>query len=890
VDGPPPKTDDFGFIKLTDSVDPPDVIVHNFKLNRDGDTLKPSMQLMGSDPATPKIESLKTETRERTRAEKKVLKRSDGTIVPADSVILGAYTDMEIPLFHFATDVEKFLDDPKVVSSSPKSILPPASPLLKGFVVEPTGAITFNLKSPIPEITFSPTSAQFNNFSVGPVGEKDHRAALHGFLVTPVTVTIKGRGPVQLKSGFEMVSILTGTLGTAPPGGPEVKPTVPTTPLLEAAPAPTAAPPAPMATAATLATPTATPTPAAPAPDQTRGRSTDVNVSPDAVGAMAARSSSPPPAETPSPFTTEVGVNPSAVGALAARSASPLPTREKSSAARTLEQDMKDQASELIRMEAARDKAESDIAAAGDVSPQRRLQLINDAQQRKKFAADAKKKWEATGKKVVDLAEKEHERVKKAHAKYMATLKENRDAAKAANDKVAKLEKEAAAAKNVLDKEVAKGDKSTNKRKEALAKTSVQIAKDIVKAKADAAEADADAALWSKDEQTVEGGLANSAANLEDVRKAAKDPRYVSPKTATAAPGAVSAMAQQAAAPANAVQTPVNTALQHQEASRRLVATNPMRDSPAPAPAPAPAPLRLVNPLAPTPEGLAARAAAEERLGLGDRGTLGSPITPQLNTPLTQGEVVPPIAPSIAPEVAASLDAFNPNAAPAPAPAAAPAPAPATTGTSVPAPTVSIDSGVMTSLDQFAPRRPMYTPPASEIAAAPLPAGPTSITGTIDENFDKTFREAVIQFMKSVDSDLNLKLINDENVDEAFKDKRLTSYIADVKKNHKGQTFTLQFPDREFVKSSAVKGTSWNAGGGDWEIPAERKMGGDIVFISIDKFKYGSTLVKQKKGGVRPSGPTFRFEFEVNYPQEKVGGRRSLKRRRNLAGRKTMRR
>jgi hypothetical protein len=167
------------------------------------------------------------------------------------------------------------------------------------------------------------------------------------------------------------------------------------------------------------------------------------------------------------------------------------------------------------------------------------------------------------------------------------------------------------------------------------------------------------------------------------------------------------------------------------------------------------------------------------------------------------------------------------------------------------------------------------------------------MSGTIDERFDTTFREAVTQFMKSVDSDLNLKLINDKNIDEAFKDKRLSSYIADVKKNHQGQTFTLQFPDRELVKSSAAKGTGWNVGGGEWEIPAERKMGGDTVFISVDKFKYGSTLVKQKKtGGIRPSGPTFRFEFELNYPQEAVGGprRRSLKRSRNPTARKTMRR
>jgi hypothetical protein len=204
---------------------------------------------------------------------------------------------------------------------------------------------------------------------------------------------------------------------------------------------------------------------------------------------------------------------------------------------------------------------------------------------------------------------------------------------------------------------------------------------------------------------------------------------------------------------------------------------------------------------------------------------------------------------------------------------------------------VAIDAGVMTSLDEFAPRRPRYTAPVTELAAPPVAPALTNITGTIDEAFDMTFRDAVTNFIKSVDTELNLKLLNDENVEQAFKDKRLTSYIADIKKNHKGQAFTLQFPSHDFVKSSATKGTGWNTGGGDWEIPVERKMGGDTVFISIDKFKYGSTLVKQKKGGARPTGPTFRFEFELNYPQEPVGGRRrSLKRRRNPAARKTMRR
>ena len=194
----------------------------------------------------------------------------------------------------------------------------------------------------------------------------------------------------------------------------------------------------------------------------------------------------------------------------------------------------------------------------------------------------------------------------------------------------------------------------------------------------------------------------------------------------------------------------------------------------------------------------------------------------------------------------------------------------------------------MTSLDQFAPRRPQYTAPAVE-APPPIAPSPTSTTGTIDDSFDTTFRDAVTNFIKSVDLELNLKLLNDENVEEAFKDKRLTSYIADIKKNHRGQAFTLQFPSHEFMKSSAAKGTGWNTGGGDWEIPVERKMGGDTVFISIDKFKYGSTLVQKKKGGARPTGPTFRFEFELNYPQEKVGGRRTRKQKRRHAARLTRR-
>lgn len=209
---PPVSDDDFGYIRITEDVTPPDVIVHGFALHRDGDTLNPTMVLTGSEPATPKIETLRMVSRERRRAEKVVLKRSDGTNVVAGTPVIGTYkNEMEIPLFHFASDVEQFLDNPKVISTT--SILPPKSPLLTPRSVTEDKAISFALKSPIDGLTFSSDTGMFNDFFVGPVGDKDHRVALHGFLKDPVTLTIKGRGPVVLQKGFEMVSILTGRLG-----------------------------------------------------------------------------------------------------------------------------------------------------------------------------------------------------------------------------------------------------------------------------------------------------------------------------------------------------------------------------------------------------------------------------------------------------------------------------------------------------------------------------------------------------------------------------------------------------------------------------------------------------------------------------------------------------
>jgi hypothetical protein len=195
--------------------DPSNVLVNKFRLKLGPAPVSyviPYMNVMGNDTFSEQaIRTLQTTSGERRKAGKK-LATSSGSPLIKDTKIKGAYTNMEIPLFHFARDVEKFLDSPNVDIGK---MVAPGSPLFS--VRKMTGdqnvVLTLGITPPpVAGVTFSQTSAKFNYLFVGPVGIRDHRVALHGFLTEPVVITIQGKGPITLQAGFEMVSILSGTV------------------------------------------------------------------------------------------------------------------------------------------------------------------------------------------------------------------------------------------------------------------------------------------------------------------------------------------------------------------------------------------------------------------------------------------------------------------------------------------------------------------------------------------------------------------------------------------------------------------------------------------------------------------------------------------------------
>uniref|UniRef100_A0A6C0CIM0 ubiquitinyl hydrolase 1 n=1 Tax=viral metagenome TaxID=1070528 RepID=A0A6C0CIM0_9ZZZZ len=211
--------DVFGYIELTDAdAVPKSALVHSFELRKQGEDLVPYMQLMGEEPSSPHIETLKTK-QEKRRAERRVLTKGKNAVEADTPVIAEVPTSMEIPLYHFASDIETFLDNPNVVKAA--DVLPKESPLLRPRALsDADGAVEFALKSETPGLTFSRARAGFTDFFVGPVGDRDHRVALHGFLTRPLPIFIKGRGTVILQPGFEMVAVLKGRIvpGVSPKG------------------------------------------------------------------------------------------------------------------------------------------------------------------------------------------------------------------------------------------------------------------------------------------------------------------------------------------------------------------------------------------------------------------------------------------------------------------------------------------------------------------------------------------------------------------------------------------------------------------------------------------------------------------------------------------------
>jgi hypothetical protein len=220
--------DVFGYIKLTDpDAVPPDALVHSFELRRRGEDLVPYMLLMGEEPSTPHIETLKTK-QEKRKAERRLLTKGKQAIEADTTVVADVPTTMEIPMYHFASDIETFLDNPNVVKAA--DVLPKESPLLRPRAIsDADGAVEFALKSVTPGITFSRARAGFTDFFVGPVGDRDHRVALHGFLTRPLPISIKGRGTLILQPGFEMVSVLKGSIvPNEVPKGKRVQMKIPT--------------------------------------------------------------------------------------------------------------------------------------------------------------------------------------------------------------------------------------------------------------------------------------------------------------------------------------------------------------------------------------------------------------------------------------------------------------------------------------------------------------------------------------------------------------------------------------------------------------------------------------------------------------------------------------
>ncbi len=625
-----PVSDDFGFIHLTDNVTPPDVIVHKFTLKRDGSALKPSMSLMGDSPATPKIESLRSKSRERKRAEKKPLKR-DGKVVPEDSVIVGNPTSMEIPLFHFASDVEKFLDDPKVILATASSILPPQSPLLTPRDVSDTDSLDFPIKES-PGITFSQSTAKFNHFYVGPVGDRDHRVALHGLLVTPLTATIQGRGRVELQKGFEMISILTGTLGTEPTGT-IVPPESPPPTATSSPPTATSSPPT-----ATSSPPVATSSPPV-ASSLIRGRSTvprdNVNTtSPVTVGTLDARGSSP---------TESV--------------ADAIPIMDV--AKRTLQKSNDEFKVARDAMNIAQKNLE-EAGKEGETSHETLVQLTDKAIETKAAFKGEETARDKAAKLFLDRAEKEYAGSEKITKDAKDKMDKAKTVMKEADQDRKRLEKAYYTARDKANATAA-NPSASNRAKKAMAVAAAEAHKDFTRAESAQSKAAKEFELYDNLYQTQKTKQDVWDAEIKKHRQMARDPEYVEPTDVAVAPDAVAEQARRSVSPER---TGVPAAL----AEARI-----REQSPGRVPDFTPGseglaerlgtrgtfsrarPGRSLSPGPTVPAFTPGNAALAESLG--SRGVLGQPI---VDAPAA----IPPVQSTIDTGVLASRSQYNPAPAP----------------------------------------------------------------------------------------------------------------------------------------------------------------------------------------------------------------------------------
>jgi len=205
----------FGYIRILDSkVVPHHALVEHFQLYHEPNRVMVTMQVVGEDPAAPHVETLKS-VGERAAPVRTPLKKNGRKVTPGTQIVAKPTGPMEIPLFKFVTDVEDFLNTNSITKMENKaSILPEGSSELTPPPTDlpvPSKTTDFEMDGPS-GVSFVPKKAKFEVRSVGPVGDKDHRVALHGLLAEPVRVTITGRGTVALPIGFRMVSILKGDI------------------------------------------------------------------------------------------------------------------------------------------------------------------------------------------------------------------------------------------------------------------------------------------------------------------------------------------------------------------------------------------------------------------------------------------------------------------------------------------------------------------------------------------------------------------------------------------------------------------------------------------------------------------------------------------------------
>jgi hypothetical protein len=189
---------DYGIIKLEGNVEPSDVLVYDFKLYKEVEKLFPIMKISGDDAKVNLIKEIPD-------AEAKVVQQGSVPI-KTDENVNGVY-----------------LPEMNITEQDVKEILN-KRPLSTRQVAGSEGGIEFEVKPNNIDIKILADAtvqnnikrARFTNFYVGPVNEFDHRVALHGFLMDPVKLSVKGNVR-ELPAGFKMVSYLKGQLGPFDP-------------------------------------------------------------------------------------------------------------------------------------------------------------------------------------------------------------------------------------------------------------------------------------------------------------------------------------------------------------------------------------------------------------------------------------------------------------------------------------------------------------------------------------------------------------------------------------------------------------------------------------------------------------------------------------------------